>query len=54
MAPRRRDDGENDVDRSAEYYIQERNAFDKGKVNKRKYGDSSEYLQKMIKQQWQK
>jgi hypothetical protein len=54
MAPRRRLEDEEDIDRSAEYYRNERDSYDKAKAAKRKYGESCDYLQKMIQQQWER
>ncbi|OCK73115.1 hypothetical protein K432DRAFT_430744 [Lepidopterella palustris CBS 459.81] len=56
MAPRRREESEEEenVDRSAEYYIRQRNEFDESKLTKRNYGDSSIYLQNLVKRQWEK
>lgn len=55
MAPRRRlDEDEEDVDRTEEYYRNEREMYNNSMVSKRNYGDSCKYLQKMINENWKK
>ena len=49
MASRKRLEIEEDINYLAEYYRRERENYDKAKIMKRKYEDSCEYLQKIIR-----
>jgi len=54
MAPQKRSGAEEDFDRSADYYIDERNQCDEAELTKRDYSDSFVYLQKLLKGNWEK